>query len=208
MRNIFLQKIAGVLRLFAAPICLAAIFSAAAAPPPEEIGKDLAVRNDAIISEVRTLKDGDLLTPENTLELIRKELSPIIDYRRLAGQATGKYWRRAKDDEKERIIAAFRKILEDTYAKVLSRYSDQKVVLIESKLRGDNTVLVGVEVRDGDKTARIDYIFYEKNGAMKITDVLVEKISLLDTYRRQFAQIAKKEGTAGLAKRLETLADK
>ncbi len=208
MRNIFLQKIAGVLRLFAAPICLAAIFSAAAAPPPEEIGKDLAVRNDAIISEVRALKDGDLLTPENTLELIRKELSPIIDYRRLAGQATGKYWRRAKDDEKERIIAAFRKILEDTYAKVLSRYSDQKVVLIESKLRGDNTVLVGVEVRDGDKTARIDYIFYEKNGAMKITDVLVEKISLLDTYRRQFAQIAKKEGTAGLAKRLETLADK
>lgn len=178
----------------------------AAAPSPDETAQELAARKDQIIAKLRTLKQQDELSPENSLTLIREELSPIIDFRRLAGQATGKYWRRAKDDEKTRIVDAFRALLENTYAKVLSQYSDQKVAVVESKMRGDGTVLVGVEVQGDGKTALIEYVFYEKDGAMRITDVLVERVSLLNTYRRQFAQIAKKEGTAGLATRLEELA--
>ena len=181
-------------------------FAANAASTPEEAGADIAARNDAIVGELRRLQNSGELSEDVARDLIRDHLSPIIDFRRLAGQAAGKYWRRAEKDEKKRIVAAFRHLLENVYAKVLSRYSDQKVVLADSKLRGDGTILVGVEVQDGAVAALLEYVLRDNNGELKITDVLVEKISLLDTYRRQFAQIAKKEGTAGLANRLEELA--
>lgn len=199
----FCQR-AAVVFIAAVSLCGAAF----AASSPEEVGADLAARNDKIVEELRRLRTAGGLSSEDALRLIRAELSPLIDFRRLAGRAAGKYWRRASDDEKNEITAAFRDLLEGVYAKVLARYSDQKVRLVESKLRGDGTILTGVEVREGDITARIDYVFYEKDGAMKITDVLVEDVSLLGTYRRQFAQIAKKEGIGGLAARLREIAEK
>ncbi|MGI9298704.1 MAG: MlaC/ttg2D family ABC transporter substrate-binding protein [Gammaproteobacteria bacterium] len=198
----FCRRAAGV--AVAAAICCAAF----AAPSPEDVGEDLAARNDAIVGELRRLRADGELSPEDALRLIRRELSPIIDFRRISGQSAGKYWRRASDDEKNEITAAFQDLLEGVYAKVLARYSDQEVRLVESKLRGDGTILAGVEVRDGERTARIEYVFYEKDGAAKITDVLVEGVSLLDTYRRQFARIAKKDGVAGLAARLREIAAK
>lgn len=187
-----------------ATICCAAF----AASSPEEVGADLATRNNAIVTGLQQLRESGDLAPADALQLIRRELSPLIDFRRLAGQSAGKYWRRASDEEKDEITAAFTELLEGVYAKVLARYSDQEVKLVESKRRGDDTILIGVEVRDDAKSARINYVFYEKDGVMKITDVLVEDVSLLGTYRRQFAQIAKKDGISGLAARLREIANR
>lgn len=174
---------------------------------PDEVVTELSTRNDAVIERLQRLAADDKLTAKSALRVIRREMSPIIDFKRLAQLATGKYWRRATEKEKEEITEEFRLLLESTYAKVLSKYSDQKVTVLEAKPRADGTVIAGVEVKNAEgQSARIDYVFYEKDGSMKITDVQVESISLLDTYRRQFAQIAKEEGIAGLIERLKQLA--
>ena len=177
----------------------------AMAQTADGVARDLAVRSNRVVVELKILKASGGLSAAAALALIQQEMSPIIDYSVLARQATGKYWRRAKDDEKQKITASFRKLLENTYSKVLARYSEQKVRVVESKVRADKTILVTVEVSGISKSVQIIYVFGTQTPR-RVTDLKVEGISLLDTYRRQFAQIAKKYGTAGLAARLRELA--
>ena len=185
--------------------------TAAAQANPETaaaVATDLAARNNRVVQELQQLKQSNALSPQAVLALIQKEMSPIINFSRLAAQATGKYWRSATEDDKQRITQHFRILLEQNYAKLLARYDQQKVQTIESKTRADKTILVGVKVYGGNKSARIDYVFYPQDDNMQISDIQVEGISLLATYRRQFAQIAKQYGTAGLAAKLEELTKK
>lgn len=186
-----------------------AVFSGALAQEPDPAkaaADDLAARNDAVVRGLQSLRGGNNLSSESALALIQKEMSPIIDFPKLAASAAGKHWRRAKDDEKAAIIAAFQKLLENTYAKVLARYSDQAVRIAESKVRDDGKTEVGIEISDGDVAVKVDYVFHETDAGLRVVDIKVESVSLLANYRRQFAGIIKKSGTAGLAAALQKLA--
>ena len=178
-----------------------------AAADPQETAKDLAARTDAIVRELQILRGSGDLSTAAARALIQKEMSPIIDFRKFAGQAVGKHWRRTPDGEKAEITAAFQILIENTYAKVLAQYSNQAAQVVESKLRGDGKTQVGVKISDGRRTVGVDYIFHEiENGGMRIIDIKVEGVSLLANYRRQFSAIIKKSGTTGLAHALRQLA--
>ncbi|MBE8158394.1 MAG: ABC transporter substrate-binding protein, partial [Betaproteobacteria bacterium] len=131
-------------------LLVAAICAGVAAADPQQAADDLAARNDAVVRGLQNLRKTDALSAESALALIQKEMSPIIDFQKLAGQAVGKYWRRATDAEKAGIIKSFQLLLENTYAKVLSRYSDQAVRIAESKLRDDGKTEVKIEISDGN----------------------------------------------------------
>lgn len=182
--------------------------SGAASQTPEEISSDLAVRNERIITALQSGKQKGTLTPESALEIIQKEMSPIIDYRRLSSKATGKHWRKADGTQKDKIAEAFQVVLEKTYAKVLAKYTEQQSRIIDAKERADETIVINVEVFGDRGSANIDYIFGKNDDEARIIDLHVEGISLLSAYRRQFNQIAKKEGIDGLIAKLYVLSAK
>ena len=194
-------------KFFAAAVLMSAMLSGLSlAASPDEMKNEVAARHDRVIVELQKMQEGGEIAPEAALSLIQREISPLIDYRRFASSAAGKYWRRATDEEKMQIAAAFRVVLERSYAKILSSYTGQRAEIVEAKVRADKKILVGMEVHDGERAGRIDYLF--DGEPPRVVDAQVEKISLLSAWRRQFAQIAKKSGTAGLAAELQKLADK
>ena len=180
----------------------------AAAQTPEDISADLSARNERIITALNAGKQSGTLSSESALALIQKEMSPIIDYRRLSSSATGKHWRKASDTQKGEIIKAFRAVLEKTYAKVLARYTEQQSRIVDFKERADKTIVVNSEIYGTSGNAKMDYIFAQKDGEARIVDIQVEGISLISAYRRQFNQIAKKAGIDGLVAKLRELANK
>ncbi len=180
----------------------------AAAQTPEDISADLSARNERIITALNAGKQSGTLSSESALALIQKEMSPIIDYRRLSSSATGKHWRKASDTQKGEIIKAFRAVLEKTYAKVLARYTEQQSRIVDVKERADKTIVVNSEIYGTSGNAKMDYIFAQKDGEARIVDIQVEGISLISAYRRQFNQIAKKAGIDGLVAKLRELANK
>ena len=180
----------------------------AAAQTPEDISADLSARNERIITALNAGKQSGTLSSESALALIQKEMSPIIDYRRLSSSATGKHWRKASDAQKGEIIKAFRAVLEKTYAKVLARYTEQQSRIVDVKERADKTIVVNSEIYGTSGNAKMDYIFAQKDGEARIVDIQVEGISLISAYRRQFNQIAKKAGIDGLVAKLRELANK
>lgn len=190
-----------ILRTFA--LILGAALAAAAPAQEKEIADDLAVRNAKVIESLQALRKEDSLTVDTARKLIQEQISPIIDFQAVSSRATGKYWRRASDSEKEDIARSFRTMLERTYSRLLARYTDQTMSILDAKPRDDGKTVVTAEAAGEGRTVMLEYVFGKDK---KIVDIKVEGLSLIDNYRRQFAQIAKKGGVAGLVEKLKEIA--
>lgn len=188
----------------AAAVLSAALALQAAALEPQEIADDLLARNNAMVDELAALNDAGELSQQGALELIQKHASPKLDFAKLTQRAMGKNWRKADDDAKAKLQAAFQALLENTYAKLLTGYRGQKIQLAEVKPR-DKGASVVLEILGG-AGAKIEYVCREVGGDYAVGDIKVEGISLVANYRRQFAAVIKAGGIDGLVAKLEELA--
>ncbi len=181
-------------------------FSAAAQLQPQEVAEDLLMRNNNMIAGLQQLRADGELTQQAALALMQEHASPKLDFAKLTQRATGKHWRKADDDARAKLQAAFRQLLENTYAKLLSGYGGQEVRLAEAKARANGGASVVLEVQ-GARTALITYICYQtEDGDYAVSDIKVEGISLVANYRRQFGAVIKKSGIEGLVSKLQELA--
>jgi phospholipid transport system substrate-binding protein len=144
------------------------------------------------------------IPPAFALEVIREEMSPLIDYERVTRRAMGRNWKKADDDQRARVVAAFRALLENTYSKVLSRYQNQQTRLASAELRPKGRISAVLEISGDSKAVSMEYVLAANDeGEHRVTDIKVEKISLVANYRRQFAGAIKKRGMDGFVDFLE-----
>ena len=196
----------GARALAAGLAALALALSPAQVQAEPALEATLIERSDKIIVQLAELQETGALDNAAALRVIQAEMSPLLDFEQLTKQAMGKYWRRTDEGARRQIVAAFRELLEKTYAKVVAQYSGQQVEPLGVKpLPGDKFSVV-LKIRGGGKSAEVDYIFSAVDGEYLIGDIKVEGISLVANYRRQFASVIKKEGTDALVGKLQQLA--
>ena len=196
----------GLVAAAAVLLSAALAFSAAAQLQPEEVAKDLAEHNNAMVAGLKELRESDNLTQQAALELMQEHASPKLDFAKLTQRAMGKHWRKADDAAREKLQAAFRQLLENTYAKLLSGYGGQEVKLLSSAARANGGASVVLEVQGG-RTAMIEYVCREEGeDDYAVEDIKVEGISLVANYRRQFGAVIKKSGIDGLVTKLQEMA--
>ena len=182
----------------------------AQADKADDVSRMLMKRSNAVIAKLSALRSEENLNNQTALKIIQAEMSPLLDFGQLTKRAMGKHWRKASDLERSDVTEAFRDLLESTYAKVLAKYSGQKVALVDAALLGSSgKVSVVLEVRGEDgPAAEIDYIFSPTDDGYLIGDIKVEGISLVANYRRQFASEISDTGIEGLVAKLRKLAEK
>ena len=182
--------------------------SPAMAETPNDVATELSDRNARVVKLLQENKANSNLSFETAFEIIKNEISPIIDYRQISKNTTGKHWRKTTESQKDQITENFQILLETTYAKVLSKYSEQHAETIESKKLPDGKIMVVTKVYGKDVSAKINYIFITKENESFIVDLQVEGISIISTYRRQFNQMIRKNGIEGLISQLKKLSKK
>lgn len=198
------------LKILLAAAMLAAFFSPSAlAADADALAADLMERNNAMIARLKEQKTASgALDSDATFRIIQQHMSAAFNFQKLTQRAMGKHWRRTDADMRRSLTLAFRLLLENTYAKVLTQYSDQQVKLLKAAALPSGNISVLMEIVGAGKSAQIEYLLSPgDDGKHRITDVKVEKISLLTNYRRQFARTIKKSGVEGLLTELEELAN-
>jgi len=143
-------------------------------------------------------------------QLAEEKILPRFDFREMTRMAVGRSWRDATPAQQDNLEAAFRSILVNTYTAALNR-TDLKAVGIPSvEVRpaqvDQNEAVVKTLVRwgDGKRAAQVDYRMSNTEGAWKVTDVVVEGLSLVVTYRGTFSETINRSGIAGLIDVLQT----
>jgi phospholipid transport system substrate-binding protein len=113
----------------------------------------------------------------------------------------GRYWKIATPDQQ----TEFQKLLEDlltqSYAKTFAQYAGEKFKVTGAHGNDDGSMMVNSSVdRPNGDIIRLDWRVEDQSGTTKITDLLVEGVSLRTTHRSDFASAIQSNGgtVAGL----------
>ncbi len=134
---------------------------------------------------------------------IKKIAESFIDFDQVARLSVGRYRRRFSEAEWDKFKGLFKRLLLNTYMKRLQEYSGEKVVYEKERIFKGIKAQVDTKVISDTKTIPVSYRLLKKDGKWKVYDILVEGVSLLKNYRRQFSNILRKKKASYLIKKLE-----
>ena len=157
---------------------------------------------------------SDLLKQKDTKRRSKKfskKLHSLVDFRELADRALGEHWDARSEEEQEEFLSLLQELLEANYEKKLEGQElgkDYDIEYLEEKTR-DNKAIVETKVvwSDGDESVEYKMLDREKTGWI-IYDIVIDDISLVETYRDSYVEIIEKEGWDELISRMKKKAEK
>ncbi len=136
----------------------------------------------------------------------KEEIVRIIDKRfdseELAKRVLARHWKKRTDQEKAQFIELFSSVLENTYISRVKSYSKAEVHFEKQIIKG-NKAMVYSYINHDSQEIPIHYRLKKNKDEWFVYDIIIEGVSLVSNYRKQFSQIIKREKYAGLVLRME-----
>jgi len=141
--------------------------------------------------------------PEFLAAKVEEIVVPNIDFDTMTKLAVGKFWRRAKPEQKTALVSEFKLLLLNTYTGALTEYKGESIKFqpFRPEKREDRAVVRSVFDRSGSDDVPVVYKLRDRDG-WSIYDIEVNSISLVTSYRTAFQNEISQGGIDGL---LETL---
>jgi phospholipid transport system substrate-binding protein len=124
-------------------------------------------------------------------QLLRQD----FDTRSIAQFVLGPYWRAASEAERQE----FRKLFEDyivrVYSKRFAQYHGEALNVTSSRADSDGAIVASEIVRpNGGTPIKVDWRLGTRDGLYKVTDVIIDGISMAVSDRSQFASVIQRTG--------------
>ncbi len=127
-----------------------------------------------------------------------------VDFDTVARLILARNWQDFSPDQKQQFIQEFKKHLSVTYGKSVDSYKNERVVITgdREEARGDWTVQTKI-LRGGPDDILVDYRLRKtKEGAWRIIDVIIERVSLVASFRSQIQEAMSHGGADNVIKLL------
>ena len=139
-----------------------------------------------------------------TLDIINKKPSPAerdkqfrsilhegFDMEALSRFVLAQHWRTATDAQKQEFVKLFEDYIVTAYGARFADYTGENFKVTGQRPEGESTLVTSQIVRpQGGAPVRVDW----RVGKGKITDVVVEGISLIVTQRQEFSSVIQRNG--------------
>ena len=155
------------------------------------------------------LNDTELKKPERAAER-RTQLVSIIGERfsceEMSKRSLGEEWTKLTEGEQQEFIHLFRTLLAKSYAGKIEGYAGAPVRYLAERL-ADGYAVVRAQILTSKNEFLLDFRMVEKGGDWLVYDVVVDGISLMNSYRGQFARVLTFTSSEGLLERMREKAD-
>jgi len=179
------------------------VAAANAAKGPLEIVRSAS---DAILGRViadKALIDKD---PAHVVKLINEILIPHINDRIMAQRVLGEAWKTASEETRTSFTREFRRYMVRFYGQVLLLYSGEKVEYSSVEKASESNVrkVSSLISRAGEQPIEAAYQVELHSGDWKVTDILVDGISMVNSNQSQFKHLIARDGLDKVTSMLET----
>jgi phospholipid transport system substrate-binding protein len=148
------------------------------------------------VEKIQTILADPSLKGEAKSAIRRQKLKEAVNERfafdEMAKRSLGAQWQKRTPAEQQEFVRLFTDLLEGAYLSKVEEYSGEKIQFVNERQEKDfaevNTKLIN---RKGEDFA-LDYRLLNMNGEWKVTDVIIENISLVNNYRSQFNRVLAK----------------
>ena len=157
---------------------------------------------DAVEEILTILRENDdqkwIFTREKISAIIQKR----FDFLEQSRLVLGSYWDERSHEEKEHFIAQFSKLQEHVYLNRLKDYSGETVQFSKQLVKGDKALVFSEIIQQQGEIPMV-YRMAKKEGKWLVYDVIIDGVSLVKNYRKQFASIIEKDSYAGLVREMD-----
>ena len=179
-------------------LVLGSVADAFAGPATDQLRPEI----DRVIA---TLEDPALQAKSRTAdrrEAIRTVTDRIFDWTAMSKRALGDHWEARTPDERAEFIPLFRELIERALLGKIEQYGAEAVAYGEESPDGDDIIVrTRVTLKPSWEVA-LDYRMAWQGTRWMISDVLVERTSLVRNYRSQFDTVIKKSSYEELVKKV------
>jgi phospholipid transport system substrate-binding protein len=118
-----------------------------------------------------------------------------FDVKGIGRTALGKNWRSATPEEQQEYLQTFEDFIVKTYASRFKQYTNERFEVLGIKEDRDGYATVqSVVLTPAGEEAQLLWRVREKDGQLKIVDLVVEGVSMLITQQRDFASVVQQNG--------------
>lgn len=146
---------------------------------------------------------------QKTLDIINKQppkperdqrfraiLHEGFDMQALSRFVLGPHWRSATEAQRQEFMKLFEDWIVSAYGERFSQYSGEQFKVVGQRPEGDAVTLVNSQIvrPNGGPPIKVDWRVAKVGNEYKISDVVVEGISLMVTQRQEFASVIQRNG--------------
>jgi len=130
-----------------------------------------------------------------------------VDFETMSRLVLARNWSQLSAAQRTEFVQLFKEHLALTYGRNIENYSNEKVQVVSERDegRGDWTVKTKILRGGGNADVLVDYRLRQENGAWRIIDIVIERVSLVANFRSQFQEIM---SGGGPTKLLDVLREK
>ncbi|TAL64097.1 MAG: ABC transporter substrate-binding protein [Legionella sp.] len=161
---------------------------------------------NGIIGTLKENKSSLKRNPSIIFKAVENNLLPNVDVVGMSRTVLGREaWNKASAAERANFSNAFTRLVIRTYSSPLAEYSDETVQFlpIRGSLQAKFLRVNSVIVRSSGQNIPLSYSLVDKNGQWKIYDLSVEGVSLLQSFRSQFAAALKNSNINDVINQME-----
>lgn len=175
--------------------------NATAQSDPVPMLKNIA---DNMISGLKSNKATLKTKPGVVYDLAYKYIVPHADLTFMAKRVLPRdTWNNATASQRSQFEHEFTRTLIRTYASALSSYEDQSINFFPPRSNSGRSIVVRSEITSSDhQPIQVAYRLLNSNGNWKLYDMSVEGVSMLESFRSQFADILAHGSMDELLKRM------
>ena len=161
---------------------------------------DMARDAEHFIAELaeraNTLLSDEASTPAERRNRFRDMFRESFDVPEVARFVLGRYWRRAKPEQREEYLQLFEALVVGTWAPRFAAYEKERFEIIGARAAaGGNLARVSSTFSFPDSDPmRIDWWVNGTASTYRIVDIVVEGISMRVTHRSEFASVIRTHG--------------
>ena len=185
--------------LILSAICALLFSQPAFADEADSVKRFTTEKVNEVVDQIRNKS----LDKKTRNEKIIETISPMFDFSQMAKLSMGKKnWKRMNTKQRQEFNKLFVKRLQESYLEKLDLYTDEEVVVGEA-VRVEKRIHVTSNLVSKDNKMEMIYKFYKKKSqGWKVYDVKIMGVSIVQTYRSQFAGILKNQSIEDLLKKL------
>lgn len=178
-----------------------------AAPVPVRAGEPTEQIRGAIEQGIAVVRDPKLAGNGKQAERrtrLREAVAPHFDFQEMAKRSLGIYWKDRSPAEREEFVHLYQQLLENSYAGKIESYQGEKILYGKETVDPPYAVVRTDIVTTKGQQIPVNYMLLHEGSQWKIYDVVIERVSLVNNYRSQFASILQKSSFPELIRKLKS----
>ena len=167
--------------------------------------------SDRLFASIKANQTQIKQNPNYMRTIVKQELMPYIHVNYAGSLVLGQYFRSTTPAQREQFFGAFANFIEQSYAQVLTMYSNQRIEIEREKPIGDQTIVsirVNIIQTGGAAPINVDFKWRKnsRTGEWQAYDMAAEGVSMVETKKNEWSNILRQKGIDELTSQIQASA--